>query len=76
MIAMKTDCEKWSQPEIDLFDEALKLSDPVQRVDFLNRACAGRPVLRVRLEELLALHAEAERFFAQPADHFAFPPTP
>jgi hypothetical protein len=55
----------WSEQEEDLFCEALSQADPAKRSAFLDQTCAGRPVLRARVGELLAVHAEAERFFAQ-----------
>jgi len=51
--------------EEDLFYEALSQADPTMRSAFLDQTCAGRPVLRARVEELLAVHTEAEKFFAQ-----------
>jgi hypothetical protein len=47
-----------------LFHEAIQLADPAQRSLFLDRACAGDPNLRTRVEELLAAHALGEQFFA------------
>ncbi|MFO0957023.1 MAG: protein kinase [Isosphaeraceae bacterium] len=43
----------------DLFAEALNRNDLVERAAFLDRACAGNPGLRRRLEELLAVYAPA-----------------
>ena len=43
--------------ELDLFIEALSTTDPAERAAFLDQACAGKPELRRRLEELLAGHA-------------------
>ena len=60
---MKT-MSDWNEQEEDLFCEALSRTDPAQRAAFLGQACAGKPVLRVRVEEMLAVHAEAEKFFA------------
>jgi hypothetical protein len=62
----------WSEQEEDLFYETLSRTDPVKRSAFLDQTCAGRPVLRARVEELLAVQAEAERFFAkaEPATSF------
>ena len=54
----------WSEQEEDLFYEALSQADPAKRSAFLDQACAGRPVLRARVEGLLAVHTETERFFA------------
>ena len=45
--------------ELDLFTEALNRTDPAERAAFLDRACAGNPELRRRLEELLAGHARS-----------------
>ena len=55
----------WSEQEENLFCEALSQANPAKRSALLDMTCAGRPVLRARVEELLAVHAEAERFFAQ-----------
>jgi serine/threonine protein kinase/tetratricopeptide (TPR) repeat protein len=46
--------------EQTLFTEALERTDPAERAAFLDRACAGDPALRERIERLLARHAEAE----------------
>jgi len=51
--------------EEDLFNEVLCLTDPEKRKTFLDETCAGRPALRAQVEALLAVHAEAERFFAE-----------
>jgi len=50
-----------------LYCEALSYADPAERGAFLDRACAGRPVLRAPGEKLLAGQAGAERFFAEAA---------
>jgi eukaryotic-like serine/threonine-protein kinase len=52
--------------EFDLFTEALNRTDPTDRAAYLNRACAGNPELRRRLEELLAGHARAENPLDRP----------
>ena len=52
--------------ELDLFTEALSRTDPAERAGFLDRACAGNPDLRRRLEELLAGHAVASSPLDQP----------
>ena len=51
--------------EVDMFYEALIRADPAARAAFLERACTGQIALRERLEKLLAIHGEAERFFVQ-----------
>ena len=55
----------WSKQEVDLFCEALVHADPAKRSVFLDKACSGRPVLRERVEKLLALCPEADGFFAR-----------
>ena len=60
---MKT-MSDWSEQVEDLFCEALSRTDPAKRAAFLDQACAGNSNLRTRVEELLVLHAEAEKFFA------------
>ena len=65
---MKTKSDLKEQ-EMDLFYEALMLADPAKRGAFLDQACAGDSNLRTRVEALLVIHAEAEKFFtrAEPA---------
>ncbi len=53
-----------SEEEAVLFFEALN-QKPALRGAFLSRECGGKPGLRVRVERLLAAHAEAESFFAE-----------
>jgi hypothetical protein len=55
----------WREQEEDLFCEALSRTDPAKRTAFLDQTCAGKPVLRARVEKMLAVHAEAERFFTK-----------
>jgi hypothetical protein len=54
-----------NEQEMDLFCEALSRTDPAKRAAFLDQACAGNSNLRTRVEELLVVHAEAEKFFAR-----------
>lgn len=54
-----------SEQEQNLFYEALGHADLVKRNEFLDHACAGNDVLRARMEELLAVQARAEKFFAE-----------
>jgi serine/threonine protein kinase len=51
------------QIEKTLFDAALSLPDPAEREAFLAYSCNGRPDMRAQIEELLAVHSDAERFF-------------
>ena len=53
-----------SKQEEALFWEVLRRKDPEAHGAFLDAACAGQPDLRARVEALLAVRAEAERFFA------------
>ena len=53
-----------NEQEMDLFYEAAMLADPAKRGAFLDQACAGNSNLRARVEKLLVIHAEAEKFFA------------
>ena len=53
-----------NEQEMDLVCEAGSLADPAKRGAFLDQACAGNSNLRTRVEEMLILHAEAEKFFA------------
>jgi serine/threonine protein kinase len=53
------------QSEEKVFYAALELSLPAQRRAFLDEVCAGKPELRVRIEELLASQGEADRFFQE-----------
>src|SRR5690349_19345024 len=50
------------------FIEALEIADPVERAAFLDRVCADNPDLRLRLDKLLAQHAQAGSFLGRPAD--------
>ena len=54
-----------NEQEMDLVCEAGSLTDPAKRGAFLDQACAGNSNLRTRVEELLVLHAAAEKFFAR-----------
>ncbi|MES2661137.1 MAG: serine/threonine-protein kinase [Verrucomicrobiota bacterium] len=51
------------QIEEILFEGLTSLEDPTERKDFLDQTCHGNPALRGRLEKLVALHDEAEKFF-------------
>jgi tetratricopeptide (TPR) repeat protein len=46
-----------------LFEGLASIEDPQEREDFLNQTCHGNPALRARLEDLISLRDEAERFF-------------
>jgi serine/threonine protein kinase len=52
--------------ELDIFSEALDLTEPLTRQDFLEKACAGQPELRQRLEGLLKNAAQASQFLENP----------
>jgi serine/threonine protein kinase/tetratricopeptide (TPR) repeat protein len=53
--------------ERDVFIAALQKDDPAERQAYLDEACAGQPVLREQVEELLRLHQNAGSFLEQPA---------
>lgn len=48
----------------EIFDAALEIKDNVERSAMLDRTCAGNQQLRARVEDLLAAHDKAERFFS------------
>ena len=51
---------------MEIFNEALALDSPPDRAAYLERACAGDPALRARVEELLAVHSRAGGFLESP----------
>jgi eukaryotic-like serine/threonine-protein kinase len=53
------------QQEESIFAAARELTDPAQRRALLDRACAGDPALRHRLEKMLAALADADHFFLE-----------
>jgi serine/threonine protein kinase/tetratricopeptide (TPR) repeat protein len=57
--------------ESQVFADALKLSSPAERAAYLERACAGNPPLRSRVEVLLQAHASDPGFLEQPAGALA-----
>jgi serine/threonine protein kinase/WD40 repeat protein len=52
--------------EQSVFIEALEKQDPAERTAYLDRACAGDPYLRQRIERLLARHGQADEFLDAP----------
>jgi hypothetical protein len=52
------------QREYELFEAASRMSRTAARRAFLKQACSQDPVMRGRVEELLALQSNAEKFFA------------
>src|SRR5262245_61732752 len=53
--------------ERTVFLAALDIADPAERIDYLDRACAGDAALRAQVETLLAAHARAGSFLDVPA---------
>ena len=53
--------------ERDIFDNALALSDPVERAEFLDNACGDDRRLRVHIEGLLTVHGKLGGFLESPA---------
>src|SRR5262245_19420785 len=60
--------------ERSVFLAALEIADPADRAAFLDRACAGEPALRGRVEALLAAADRTGSFMDRPAPDL-FPPT-
>jgi hypothetical protein len=60
----------------NLFIEAIKREDPVERACFLDEACRANTALRERVENLLRAHHEAGGFFSQPSKAASPAPTP
>lgn len=54
-----------NQMVADIYFAALEQPDAAQRRVFVDQACAGTPELRTEVEKLVALAAEADRFFAE-----------
>src|SRR5262245_44440826 len=50
-----------------VFDEAVEIASPDERRAYLERACAGAPVLRQQVEALLSAYADAGSFLESPA---------
>jgi tetratricopeptide (TPR) repeat protein len=55
--------ETQAQIEEILYEGLVSLELPQERLDFLDQTCRGNPTLRTRLEELLSLSEEADKFF-------------
>ena len=60
-----------TQLEADLFEALLAVPRESHRDKLLEAACAGRPELRRRMEELLAAESDANSFMHQPAVELA-----
>jgi len=58
-------------PEVTVLNVALDLH-PAERAAYLDEACAGEPALRLRVEELLRAHEQAEDFLEAPPTGFNF----
>jgi len=52
--------------ELDVFSQALDLTDPSARQNFLDQACGGQPELRQRIEDLIRNAAQASQFLENP----------
>src|SRR5438128_567891 len=53
--------------EKEVFFEAIEKPTPAERAAYLEAACGNDPVLRQRVEDLLAKHFEQDSFMKQPA---------
>jgi len=63
--AMSDESKSSLTKEISIFDAALKLSAPVERAAFLDRACGGDANLRAAVESLLKHHKD-DHFMVKP----------
>ena len=52
--------------ELDIFTDALELTDPLARNRFLEQACRSEPLQRQRIEALLRNAAQASRYLESP----------
>jgi serine/threonine protein kinase len=55
-----------------IFDEALEIASPVERAAYLDRACAGVPELRQKVEQLLKAFSDAGGFLKLAAEEQDF----
>jgi tetratricopeptide (TPR) repeat protein len=62
-----------TQSEEDLYAAAQQLTDAAARRVFLDRSCTGDPVLRAKIDGLLAAAADAETFFTESASALNLP---
>ncbi|HEY7422831.1 MAG TPA: serine/threonine-protein kinase [Gemmataceae bacterium] len=53
--------------ERSVFLAALEYDEPAERSAYLDRACAGEPALRARVEQLLTAHGQCGSFLGRPA---------
>ncbi|MEO7100537.1 MAG: serine/threonine-protein kinase [Luteolibacter sp.] len=60
--------ETQAQIEEILYEGLASLADPREREDFLDQTCRGNPALRARLEMLISVSDEAEKFFVMEPD--------
>ena len=51
----------------DVFCAALEISEPGQRVAFLDKCCMGNAGLRAAVDEMLAAQKDADEFFGSSA---------
>ena len=58
-----------------VFDHALEIESPIERVAYLDEACAGAPEVRQQVAALLKAHADAGNFLeSPPAANLPSPP--
>src|SRR5579872_2575719 len=53
--------------EREVFEAASAISDPAERIAYLNRICAGNPDLHKRLDSLLSMESQLGSFLESPA---------
>src|SRR5688572_11646550 len=54
--------------EEKIFLDALEISDPTERIAYLEKVCADDPPLRERVEALLRSHHDPDSFLDHPAN--------
>src|SRR5688572_5790837 len=64
--------------ERSIFEAALEMNTPAERLAFLDQACAGNATMRRRIEALLESHVGAGSFLEMPvperlAEHLSIP---
>ena len=55
-----------SMNESTIFNQALEISDPTARAEFLDQACQDDDQLRRQIEQLLAAHTDPDSYFEAP----------
>src|SRR5262245_7446317 len=62
-----------NNPDSAIFEAVLDCATPQERAAYLDKACAGQPEMRRRIEDLLAAHDQATGFVENPRADAARP---